>query len=391
MKIFLIVLSVILVLGCLFFVIFGKGIVAIYKSFKSFKPENLAYTFQHTPEIQPVTTIKSSDRPFLFLEGKHIDLPTSFEVEGKKFDVDKFLEDTGTTAMLVVKDDQIRFEKYYQGGNKDTSMVSNSMGKSFVSALFGIAVQKGYISSVNDPIGKYIPEFRKTELADIPIKACLQMASGIDFDETKDVNTYSMKVLFGKSPMKTIAQYKTARKPFTARVYQSINTVILAQIIQNTTNMTLSEFMEKELWSKIGTENDAYWTLSNGKENAMGGLSLSLRDYARFGRLYLNNGMFNGVQILSPKWVEDSTTIKDDFMMPGKSSDAYDPFGYGYQWWIPEGNEGEYMAIGVFGQWLYINPSRNIIIVKTSADANFDRPGYELENLAFIRAVADTL
>ena len=291
--------------------------------------------------------------------------------------------------MLVIQDDCIQYEKYFLGGDDNTLFSSNSMGKSFVSALMGIAVSEGYIESIEDPIGKYIPEFVGTELENIPIRACLKMASGIDFDEDTDMSSFSINTLMGKSAMKVISKYGLQEEPYTYRRYLSINTEILGEVITNATGYSLAEYMEEKLWKKIGTAHDAYWTLSNGKELAMGGLSVSLRDYARFARLYLNRGNYNGEQILTEDWVRDSFDIKEEYSKPGANEDAYNVIGYGYQWWIPEGTEEEFMAIGVYGQWIYVNPTKHIIIVKTSADPDFMEKGYELKHVEFFRAIAE--
>ena len=104
--------------------------------------------------------------------------------------------------------------------------------------------------------------------------------------------------------------------------------------------------MEEKLWKRIGAEQDAYWTLSNGTELAMGGLSVSIRDYARFARLYLNGGSFHGEQILTKEWVRDSMDVSAAYSRPGANQDVYNAIGYGYQWWVPEGDRGEFMAIG---------------------------------------------
>ena len=117
------------------------------------------------------------------------------------------------------------------------------------------------------------------------------------------------------------------------------------------------------------------------------GLSVSLRDYARFARLYLHNGNYNGEQILPKEWVQDSMDVSKEYSKPGANFDAYNAIGYGYQWWVPEGNEGEFLAIGVYGQWIYVNPTEQVIIVRTSADPNFMEKGYELKNVEFFRAI----
>lgn len=368
---------------------FGKKIKTLYQSLNSFKDKNLAHTFQHTPEIQPTKKISRGEQVFSFAKEADMTLADGFTYQDAFYPCEKFMEDTETSAMIVVKDDVIKYEKYFFGGGEGTLFSSNSMGKSFVSALFGIAVAKGDVGSVEDPLGKYIPEFVGTELEKIPIRACLKMASGINFDEEKDMSGFSMRTLLGFPAMKVISKYGVQEPPYTYRRYLSINTEILGQVIVNATGYSLAEYMEKNLWKRIGAAHDAYWTLSNGKELAMGGLSVSLRDYARFARLYLNLGSYNGEQIIEEKWIRDSLDISEDYSKPGSNYDAYNAIGYGYQWWVPEGDQGEFMAIGVYGQWIYVNPSNRVIIVKTSADPDFMEKGYELKHVEFFRAVAD--
>lgn len=370
---------------------FGKKIKILYTSLNSFKDENLAHTFQNTPQIQPTKTIHRGENTFQFLKEDNAALEGSFCFEGVSYPLETFMEDTRTLAMVAVKEDVIRYENYFSGGNEATVFSSNSMGKSFVSALMGIAVSEGYVDSVEDPVGKYIPEFAGTELENIPIRACLKMASGINFDEDRDMSGFSMRTLMGTPAMKVIAKYGTQEEPYTYRRYLSINTEILGQVIVNATGRSLAEYMEEKLWKRIDAAHDAFWTLSNGTELAMGGLSVSMRDYVRFARLYLHEGAYNGEQILDREWVRASMDASEEFAKPGANNDAYNAIGYGYQWWIPEGNQGEFMAIGVYGQWIYVNPSKQVIIVKTSADPDFMEPGYELKHVEFFRAVAEAL
>lgn len=368
---------------------FGENIKILATSLNSFKDENLAHTFQHTPEIQPTEKISHGAANFQFLKEDNLTLVDGFRFKDGYYPVEKFIEDTKTSALLVIKDDVIKYEKYYLGGDENTLFSSNSMGKSFVSALMGIAVSEGYVKSIDDPIGKYIPEFKGTEMENIPIKACLQMASGIRFDEDADMSGFSMKTLIGIPAMKVISKYGMQEDPYTYRRYLSINTEILGQVIKNATGRGLAEYMEEKLWSKLGADHDAYWTLSNDTELAMGGLSVSLRDYARFARLYLNDGNWEGEQILTEKWVKDSLDVSAEYSRPGANNDPYNEIGYGYQWWVPEGTQNEFMAIGVYGQWIYVNPSKQVIIVKTSADPNFTSKNYEPKHVEFFRAIAD--
>ena len=240
---------------------------------------------------------------------------------------------------------------------------------------------------MEDSIGKYIKAFKDTEMEKITIKDCLQMSSGIDFDEVSDMSKISMTSMFGVSKMKSIVKFGLAHEPGTNRTYSSINTDILGEIVSNATGKCLSEYMEEKVWSKIGAENDAYWTLSNNKELANGGLHIALRDYARFGRLYMNDGAFEGKQIIPKNWIKDSIETNAPQLKAPNDGKPYSELGYGYQWWIPEGDENEFMAIGVFGQWLYINPDKDVIIVKTGADSKFEEDDKEKKTVAFFRAI----
>lgn len=392
MKKFMIAIGVIVLIAGILLLIFGKRLKRMYVSLNSFRDKNLAYTFQHTPEIQPVQRIKRGDGDiFCFEMGETMQLPEQFSFQGQTYSVEQFLTDTKTTALLVIQDDGIRYEKYYMGGSENTLFVSNSIGKSFVSALFGIALSEGAITSVDDPLGTYIPAFRGTALEDIPLKACLQMASGIDFDEENDMNLFSLKTLLGIPAIRAIAKYGVQEKPFTRRRYQSINTEILGEVIVQATGKSLAAYMEEKLWTQIGVQHDAYWTLNNEKELAMGGLSISLRDYARFARLYLHNGRYNGKQILPAQWIKDSLDASAPYAKPHANGIPYDALGYGYQWWIPAGSEQEFAAIGVYGQWIYGNPTNHTIIVKLSADPNFVAPLYDEKNIAFLQELAHSI
>ncbi|MBS5165138.1 MAG: serine hydrolase [Butyricicoccus pullicaecorum] len=392
MKKFMIAIGVIVLIAGILLLIFGKRLKRMYVSLNSFRDKNLAYTFQHTPEIQPVQRIKRGDGDiFCFEMGETMQLPEQFSFQGQTYSVEQFLTDTKTTALLVIQDDSIRYEKYYMGGSENTLFVSNSIGKSFVSALFGIALSEGAITSVEDPLGTYIPTFRGTALEDIPLKACLQMASGIDFDEENDMNLFSLKTLLGIPAIRAIAKYGVQEKPFTRRRYQSINTEILGEVIVQATGKSLAAYMEEKLWTQIGVQHDAYWTLNNEKELAMGGLSISLRDYARFARLYLHNGRYNGKQILPAQWIKDSLDASAPYAKPHANGIPYDALGYGYQWWIPAGSEQEFAAIGVYGQWIYGNPTNHTIIVKLSADPNFVAPLYDEKNIAFLQELAHSI
>lgn len=362
----------------------------LYKSLSAFKKENLAESFQTMYQIQPSRKINKGNN-ISTLKKDLNPLPDIFKFKGKNFEVNKFLQETDTTGLIVVENDKIKYENYFLGANENTLLSSNSVCKSFVSALLGIAIGEGYISSVNDPIGKYVPQLKGSDLEQISIKDCLQMSSGIDFDEDSDMSKMSISMLLGRPAIKYISKLKMKNEPGKYRKYSSINTEIIGEVITNATGRSLSQYLEEKIWKRIGVENDAYWTLSNNKELAMGGLSISLRDYARFARLYLNNGMYNNEQIIPSNWIKDSVDISEPHLRPGANNDSYSTLGYGYKWWVPEGNEGEFMAIGIYSQWIYINPKKDVVIIKTSAHPGFMDTDHELKTVELFRKIADSM
>lgn len=370
--------------------IYGDRILLLYRTMNAFKEENLAHSFQTMYKIQPSIKISKGKNVSEF-EYNLLPMIDTFKFRGKDLTTEKFLKDTKTSGLLVISNNKITFENYYLGADQNTRFSSNSVCKSFVSALVGIAIDEGYINSVDDSIAKYVKEFKDTEMESITIKDCLQMSSGIAFDEAADMGKISITSLFGKSKMKSIVKLGLSHEPGTYRAYSSINTDILGEVVSNATGYRLSEYMEDKIWSRIGVENEAYWTLSDNKELANGGLHISLRDYARFGLLYMNNGIFDGRQIIPQSWIKASVETNAPHLRASYDGKAYDELGYGYQWWIPEGNDNEFMAIGVFDQWIYINPAKDVIIVKTSAHSKFEEDDNEKKTLELFRAIADNV
>jgi len=151
-------------------------------------------------------------------------------------------------------------------------------------------------------------------------------------------------------------------------------------LVHKTTGKTLSEYLEENIWKKAGMESDAYWLIdSTGMEIAFGTLNVTLRDFARFGMIYRDQGKMMNQQIVPAQWVKASVTPDAPYLMPGKNSASNSIFGYGYQWWIPAKPEGDFLAIGAYNQFIYVNPRRGIIIAKTSAYPDYTKNQVESE------------
>lgn len=359
----------------------------IYQTAQMFSEENLVESFQSMYTLRPSRLVARGEDSFDFKQESK-ELPASFVYLGETIDTRTFLEDTVATSLLVVADDTITFEQYYHGANQNTLFASHSMGKSFVSVLMGIAIAEGYINGVDDPVTMYIPELKGTAFEGVSIKHALHMASGIAFNEdygdiSSDINRMSLSMLMGEPFEEYLATLQREREPGTYNHYVSVNTEIIGIIVRNATGKGLAEYLQENIWKKIGTENDAWWILDNDRELAMGGLSVSTRDYARFARLYLNKGNWEGEQIIPAAWIEASLATDEPHLKPGDNplSDTQS-LGYGYQWWIPDGEEQEFMGLGIYGQNIYVNPQRKVIIVRTAADPEFQANDFAHDMMA---------
>ena len=207
----------------------------------------------------------------------------------------------------------------------------------------------------------------------VTVKHVLQMSSGLKFtedyaDPESDINkmSYATQTM---SFLDYINTLERAHAPGSYNNYASINTQLLGILVARTTGKPLSEYLQEKLWQPLGMEQQALWMLdARGDELAMGGLAVSLRDYARMGLLYLHKGQWQGKQVLPAQWVKESVTPDAPHLMPGKRASSGRETGYQYQWWLPRKADGDFYASGIWGQKIYIDPKSQIVIVKLSAD-----------------------
>jgi CubicO group peptidase (beta-lactamase class C family) len=322
-----------------------------------------------------------------------VPLPETYTFEGESRGLASFLDRTETTGLLVVHRDAITHEEYRQGADETSPFTSWSMAKSVLSALIGIAVEEGYIASISDPIGAYVPALAGSGYGDVPIEAALTMSSGVAFDEDydnplSDINMLFIRAMAMRVPVdETLAGLERERAPGTYNNYVSSDSMALGLMLEAATGMPVSDYLSSRLWGPMGAEADSSWSTDRtGREFALCCLNATLRDWARFGRLYLEGGARDGQQIVPTEWVAASVNQEAPHLQPGDNPDSHWTFGYGYQWWIPEDPQGDFLAIGVWGQYIYIDPTRQVVIVKTSADPFFDDNDHE--SVAAFRAIA---
>lgn len=284
--------------------------------------------------------------------------------------------DLKSIAFLVIKNDSIRFEQYWEGYGPDSRSNSFSMAKSLVSMSIGAAIQDGFINSLDQTLDDFLPEFKGGD--SITIRNLLTMSSGADFDENY-INpfAYPAKANYGTDLKDLTLSYswnKTGGRYFE---YLSGNTQLLAFIIERATNMTLSEYFSAKIWSKVGAKNSALWSLDQkgGSEKSFCCFNSNARDFARLGKLYLNKGLWNDNQIVPEWYVKESISPFDYDEVDGTPCKRY-----GYQWWLTDfNNKPVFYARGILGQYTIVVPEDDLIICrlghKRIKPKNFDPPG----------------
>ena len=392
LKIFGILLLIILLFG-----LFNlKKLKRLHRAVTLFNQENIIDNFLNMEKHIDVREIPRSPNPSTLAKELGFQLPESFSYKGQPFNVKEYMEYTNTTGLLIIHRDTIVYESYFNGMKESTTHISWSVAKSFVSGLLGIAMEEGLIESIDDPVTKYLPQLKDCGYNEVPIKAILQMSSGVGFNEdyrdfNSDINRFGRYFALGLSFEKFTMTLKNARPPGTYNHYVSIDTQVLGMLVEKVTGKRLSVYLKEKIWDPVGMEYDAQWIIDNtGMEMALGGLNVTLRDYGKYGLLYLKNGNWRGKQIVPSAWVEQSAVMDGPHLQPGDNPNSSNVYGYGYQWWIPEQPEGDYFAAGIYNQNIYIYPAKDLVIVKTSANYHFKEIGDEskLQHVALYKEIA---
>ena len=371
---FLIVILAILVLAI---VMYSPNIYKLYKLATLYNEKSIAKNFISINKVFDTSNpISASEKTFVF-EKEDFELPNSYEFEGEQLNLIEGLDHFHTDGLIILHDGKMLFEKYWNGNTKDSKHIAFSVSKSYLSALFGIAIEEGLIKSIDDSVSVYLDDFEGTGYEDVKIKNLLQMSSGIEFNEdyadpNSDINRFARATAKGSSFRDFAKTLKNGKKQGTYNHYVSLDTQVLGMILESVTDMPLREYLYKRIWSKIGTESDAYYIADKtGTDMALGGLNATLRDFSKFGQLYLNEGSWDGEQIVPKSWVLKSHTPDAPHLMPNAGDLSSSEWGYGYQWWIPGDPLTDYTAHGIFNQFIYVDPVSNVVIAKTSSNHRF--------------------
>jgi len=308
-----------------------------------------------------------------------------FTWKSETYDLYDVLSMNRVSGLLIIQDGSIRFEKYLLGNNEHTRWMSMSVVKSITATLVGAAIRDGYIDGLDAPLVRYLPRFKGSAYDGVSVRQLLQMASGVAWNETyTDPASDRRRMLeaqIAQQPgaiLDLMASLPRAAEPGTRWNYSTGETHVVGALVRAATGMHVADYLSRKLWSKLGMEADATWWLESpdGLEVGGSGLSATLRDYGRFGLFLLNGGVIDGEQILPQGWVEAATSRQQ---IGGEEVE------YGYMLWPLHGRS--YAAIGIFGQFVFVDPDRNLVVAMWSAQPKpLDRAG--IDEYVFLEALS---
>ncbi|MCV6623172.1 MAG: beta-lactamase family protein [Cellvibrionaceae bacterium] len=377
---------------------FRVEIQRIYHGLTLFDKANIVENMRNSDQHYASSNVEAGKQTWQLHKGEPLSMPETFNYYGEAINTADYINYTHTGSLLVMQHGDIRYENYFRGETENDRHISFSVAKSFISALFGIAVSEGKIDIYKNA-DDYLPILKGSGYERVRIKDILQMSSGVAFNEdyadlNSDINRFGRILALGGSFDEFAASLENEVTPGTRRLYVSIDTQVLGMILREATGRSISDYMQEKLWQPMGAESDAYWVTDSHKmEMALGGFNAVLRDYARFGQLAMQNGQHDGKQIIPAQWMQDSLTMDADHLQAKEDDNTLASWGYGFQWWIPPAHAEHpevFMAVGIYDQYIYIDRARELLIVKLSGNPHYTKDNYNSipKTLALFRAIA---
>ncbi len=283
-------------------------------------------------------------------------LPDSSEVYHNKLE---------SVAFIIVKNDSIVYEKYWKDYNEKSLTNSFSIAKSILNILVGVALKEGKIKSLDQKISDFIPEFKVGKKNKVSIRDLLNMSSGLSWDESYS-NPFSKttEAYYGTNLNKLVIEQESIEEPNKIFRYLSGNSQLISIILKTATGKSISEYAQEKLWNPIGAEQNALWCIDakDGDEKAYCCFNSNARDFSRLGKLYLNQGSWDGYQIVDTSFVKASITPNGTFdPLTNQKNDFY-----GLHWWVLPNYKGLniFYARGILGQYVVVIPSKKLIITR---------------------------
>lgn len=337
-------------------------------------PDFQAHTLQHTERAFATRTIARGGAvsPLNYSPQFLKDFPV--RANGQDCDLYDYVSRNRVAGLMIMQNDHVVLEHYDLGMSETSRWLSMSMAKSVATTLIGVALQEGLIGSVNDPLARYLPQLIGTAYDGVTIQQLIQMTSGVAWDDTHtdpdSERRHMLDLQVAQEPgaiMRYMATLKRAAEPGTVFNYSTGETHVVGALVKAATGKWLSDYLSEKIWSRLGMEADACWWLEakDSLEVAGSGICATLRDYTRFARFILDNGVIDGERVLPENWLREAASPR---LIGGKRVD------YGYMWWpVPDANgdvsDGAFSARGIFGQYIYVNPRRKILITVLSSRA----------------------
>ncbi|MBY9066990.1 beta-lactamase family protein [Hyphomonas sp. WL0036] len=321
--------------------------------------------------------------------GEHVHaLPDGAPLDlSSEIDLDAYLLSQNAAGLVILQDGKIRVERYGNGFTPEGRWTSFSVAKSLTSTLVGTAIADGYIDSLDDPVAQYIPDLVGSPYDDVTVAQLLTMTSGVGWNEdyedpASDVALFDKQAAEpGKSGIVTYMRtLGRAHPPGEVWNYSTGETNLIGVLVSEATGKEVSAYLSEKIWAPYGMEQDATWLLGqDGHEISGCCIQATTRDYARFGQFILDGALIDGSPILPADWLPSATLKQADIGEAG--------YGYGFQWWTWD--DGSYMADGIFGQGIFIDPARNLIIASNAnwTSATGTKDGEWRARDAFYRAV----
>jgi CubicO group peptidase (beta-lactamase class C family) len=346
-------------------------------------PEQQAYGYRNMEKVGPVKVIKRGDQVHS-LPMAPVQIDPSFSAGGKTYDTAAYMTAFRASGVLVIKDGRIVLERYGMGRGPNDRWTSFSVAKSVTSTLIGAAIRDGKIGGLGDPVTRYIPELKGSAYEGVSIRELLTMTSGVKWNEDyTDPNSDVAKVGLtaaepGVNPVVSyMRRLPREARPGTKFVYKTGETDLAGILLSNAVGESMSQYLSDKIWRPYGMEQDGIWVEDiAGHERGGCCISMTLRDYGRFGQFMLDGGKAGGADVVPAGWVADATA--EHVKQPR----------YGYFWWlIPGGYEGE----GIFGQTVSVFPEDHLVVVINSAWPSAwsdDIDAVRMKYLAAIRAAA---
>ena len=386
------ILAVLVMAGAVLFLWQGDRIERLGRVNSLFAPDLIVGNFSAMDTMFETAALPRGDGPVTPLPADPRPLPDSFTHAGTTHDLDTWLEEQQATGLVVLVNGAIAHESYRLGTGEADRRISWSVAKSVLSVLLGTVVEAGEIASLDDPVQLYAPSLAGSAYDGVTIRQVANMASGVTFDEDyldfwSDINHMGRVLALGFSMDGFAARLSERDRPAGEHwQYVSIDTHVLGMVIEGATGRPVADLMPERVIAPLGLEADAYYvTDGHGTAFVLGGLNLTTRDYARFGLMVAQGGVIDGRRIVSEEWIALSTRASAPPPAPGSD----EVHGYGLQWWVPRGADaGEVYAVGIYDQFVYIDPAREVVIALNSANRGFRGAGVRDGQIEMFRAIA---